>query len=219
MNHLISTLRGWRVAALAAAFALSACGGGSGGSDSSGGFSPISVSIQAPAPANANNTVQVLGTASSGTTKLVSMAWTVSPSATLGNGTCASATRNSVTFGANIQNATGSSNWACPVNVSGPSGTATDTTYTLVLTATDEKGSSSSATQKLTFAASPAPAANTLVVNAGGDFKAQPGSTNPLHCSATGGVGPYAFQWVVSGMPSGERLVQKPVRPDPPCSG
>lgn len=198
-------------AAIASAFALSACGGGGGsgsGSESSNpgsgsGYAPVNVSIKAPAAgpnsAGASSEVLVSGLANTPNTKLANLAWTVQPSgATLTNADCATAVKNSVTYTENQQNATGNSNWSCAVGIAAPITLAKATTYTLTLTATDEKGNTKTASQAIAFnPATGSGDSGTLSTSAGSNFTALPGSVNPLHCAATGGVAPYTYQWSI----------------------
>ena len=194
-------------ASLAAAFALTACGGGGGSgtpAGSSSSFAPVNVSIAAPTGTGtygAGNAITLMGTANTPNTTIKTMAWSVSPLATLNNADCAGAVKNNQSYSTNNQGITGTSNWTCPVNITTPSGGATDTVYMLTLTATDEKGNSQSATQKVTVAPSPSggnSASNGLTANAGSNFTAASGSANPLHCSATSGKAPYTYQWTVT---------------------
>lgn len=201
-------------AAIASAFALSACGGGGSGSGSESsnpgsgsGYAPVNVSIKAPSGgannAGASSEVLVAGAASTPNTKLANLAWTVQPgTATLTNANCATGVKNSVTYTENQQNSTGNSQWACAVGISAPLTLAKQTTYTLTLTATDEKGNTKTATQDISF--NPVPSNGSgeipgaLGVSAGNNFTSAAGVLNPLHCAATGGTAPYSYQWIVS---------------------
>lgn len=198
-------------AAIASAFALSACGGGGGGTEgtspsSGSGYAPVNVSIKAPANevnnAGASSEVLVAGAASTPNTKLASLVWTAQPSgATLKNADCATAVKNSVTYTTNQQNATGNSQWACAVGISAPLTLDKATAYTLTLTATDEKGNTKSTTQAVNFNPVPGGTGGVpggLAASAGNNFTSAAGVLNQLHCSATGGTAPYSYQWVVT---------------------
>lgn len=72
----------------------------------------------------------------------------------------------------------------------------TPTTITAQCVASDSTTATASADVAVTVMPSASNA--TLTSFAGTDFSVVGGASTPLHCDATGGTGPYSFQWVIS---------------------
>jgi hypothetical protein len=72
----------------------------------------------------------------------------------------------------------------------------TATTITAKCTATDSASDTASSSVDVTV--NPSGANTALTANAGTAFSVSAGETAPFHCDATGGTGPYSYQWVIT---------------------
>lgn len=178
---------------------LSGCG-----SELASDYGDVSVSMSGGDGAvNAGNAVTVQGIATTPTTKLQTIEWSVSTpagasAAVVSNEDCSTATKSTTVVDSTSTNspATGASAWSCPLSITAPTSIKTDTSYTVTFTATDERGTVKSVTRTVKFLV-PA-STSSLTATAGTDFSVNAGATAPLHCGASGGAGAVSYQWVIA---------------------
>lgn len=198
--------------AIAAAIMLSACGGG-GGSGSSGSIgTPTNPGTGTPPVSNAltvlsGNSIVVPGTMTTSTTLLKSLKWSVSPQSSnapalvLSNDSCGVVIKNDQVFtpvpGSVGTGKTGESTWKCDLGIVAPKGVTAEATYKLLLSGTDDKGSTTTSETVLKVQPNPnAPTTPTgTTVSAGKDFSVLVGQNAPLFCDGPTGS---TYQWVIT---------------------
>lgn len=196
--------------AIAAAIMLSACGGGGSGSSGSIG-TPTTPGAGTPVTNTltvlSGNSIVVPGSMTTSTTLLKSMKWSVSPQSSnapalvLSNDACGVVIKNDQVFtpvpGSVGTGKTGESTWKCDLGIVAPKGVTAEATYKLLLSGTDDKGSTTTSETLLKVQPNPnAPSTpTTTTVNAGKDFAVLSGEKAPLFCDAPAGR---TYQWVVT---------------------
>jgi hypothetical protein len=194
--------RTWLIAACVSAL-MAACGGGS--NQIVPNFGAVTVTLSGGTqPVAAGTTTTITGNAVTLSTRLSTISWSVATpagatAAVLSNANCGSA--NEVTTPSTAASgstpATGSSVWSCQLSITVPAKLTSTTTYVATFTATDELGTTQSASQSIVFNPATASAGQQLVANVGGAFATTPSSTAPLHCAVDGGTAPYTYAWSI----------------------
>ena len=193
-----------------------------GASGTSNWSCPVTISANSAGASNAVYTLSLTAVDDKGNSQSSTQQITVAPSTNAGNtavdGLTASAGNNfTASVGANplhCSATSGKSPYTYQWSVTNSGGfnlplssyttadtsfTAPSTTNTALLSFNCQVTDASGFTANSLVSATVNGAAVTpLAVNAGSNFTAAVGSTNNLHCDATGGKAPYSFQWVVS---------------------
>jgi hypothetical protein len=167
--------------------------------------SPAQVGVQCKVTDSAGSTAQAIVNVSVATSGTSGMTASAGPTFSVKSGTTAPLQCSTMGANGSVQY-----DWSIidnggqPVQLTVSSGALTSfiaptvtasTTITAQCVATDSTLATASAVVDVTVLPNGAP--SVLTAYAGADYSVQGGGVAPLHCDASGGTGPYAFQWVI----------------------